>query len=54
LWQGQTDEGELGLSYDELDDYLIGGQASDNMREKIESMIAANSHKRLPPPVASF
>ncbi len=54
LWQGQTDEGELGLSYDELDDYLIAGQASDNMRERIKSMIAANSHKRLPPPVASF
>jgi len=54
LWQGQTDEGELGLNYDELDDYLIAGQASDNMRERIESMIAANSHKRLPPPVASF
>jgi len=54
LWQGQTDEGELGLSYDELDRYLITGEASNELRERIESMIATNSHKRLPPPVASF
>ncbi len=54
LWQGQTDEGELGLSYDELDRYLITGKASTELRGKIESMIAASDHKRLPPPVASF
>ena len=54
LWEGQTDEGELGLSYEELDCYLITGQASTELREKIESMIAASSHKRLPPPVAGF
>lgn len=54
LWQGQTDEGELGLSYDELDRYLVTGEASIGMRQKIESMIAASAHKRLPPPVASF
>ena len=54
LWQGQTDEGELGLSYDELDRYLITGEASNELRERIESMIATSNHKRLPPPVASF
>ena len=54
LWQGQTDEGELGLSYEELDRYLVTGKASDELREKIEAMIAAGSHKRLPPPVANF
>ena len=54
LWQGQTDEGELGLSYDELDRYLITGKASTELRGKMESMIAASDHKRLPPPVASF
>jgi len=54
LWQGQTDEGELGLSYDELDRYLITGKASTELRGKIESMIAASDHKRQPPPVASF
>ncbi len=54
LWQGQTDEGELGISYKELDHYLITGKASDELRGKIESMIAASNHKRLPPPVSSF
>jgi len=54
LWQGQTDEGELGLSYKELDHYLVTGDASNEVKGKIESMIAASDHKRLPPPVASF
>ena len=54
LWQGQTDEGELGLSYDELDRYLIAGEANNELRGRIESLIAASDHKRLPPPVASF
>jgi len=54
LWQGQTDEGELGLSYEELDQYLVTGQVSIGLRQKIEPMIAASAHKRLPPPVASF
>jgi len=53
LWEGQTDEGELGLSYEELDRYLLSGEASAELRAKIESMIAASDHKRLPPPVAS-
>ena len=54
LWEGQTDEGELGLSYKELDRYLVTGEASNALREKIESMISASNHKRLPPPVANF
>jgi len=54
LWQGQTDEGELGLSYEELDRYLVTGEASNELREKIESMIAASNHKRLPPPIANL
>ena len=54
LWEGQTDEGELGLSYEELDRYLVTGEASNELREKIESMIVASNHKRLPPPVANL
>ena len=54
LWQGQTDEGELGLSYEELDRYLVTGEAPTGLRQKIESMIAASAHKRLPPSVASL
>ena len=54
LWPGQTDEDELGLSYEELDRYLTSGVVSSAVRQKIESMITASSHKRQPPPVASF
>ncbi len=54
LWPGQTDEGELGLSYEELDRYLVTGKAPNALREKIESMIAASNHKRLPPSVANL
>ena len=52
LWLGQTDEAELGISYEDLDHYLVTGEASTELREKIESMIAASSHKRLPSPIA--
>ncbi len=54
LRPGQTDEGDLGFSYDELDRYLVSGQASDKVRGRIESMMAAGSHKRLPPTVPTF
>ena len=54
LCPGQTDEGELGLSYEELDHYLISGEASSELKQRVEFMIAAAKHKRLPPPVASF
>jgi len=54
LWEGQTDEGELGLSYEELDRYLVTGEASTELRKRIESMIAASAHKRQPPEVADF
>jgi len=54
LWEGQTDEEELGLSYADLDRYLVTGKANDELRRKIESMIAASNHKRRLPPVASF
>jgi NAD+ synthase len=54
LWQGQTDEAELGFTYEELDRYLVTGEVSDELEEKIKSMIAASDHKRLPPPAANF
>ena len=54
LWPGQTDEGELGFSYEELDRYLVTGQASGELRAKIEARIAASAHKRRLPPVASL
>ncbi len=52
LWEGQTDEDEMGFSYEALDRYLMNGDASDELKNKIEAMIAASSHKRDIPPVA--
>lgn len=54
LWEGQTDEEELGLSYEELDRYLVSGEAGKKLRSRIEAMMAAASHKRQPPPVAQY
>ena len=54
LWEGQTDEDEMGFSYDELDRYLLTGDVSDEIRRKIESMMAASTHKRSLPPIAVF
>jgi NAD+ synthase len=54
LWDGQTDEGEMGFSYEALDRYLLQGEAPEALREKIDAMIAASGHKRLLPPIAYF
>ena len=54
LWEGQTDEGELGFSYEDLDRYLVTCEASDELKGRIESMIVTSHHKRQPPPVARF
>ena len=54
LWAGQTDEGELGLSYEEIDRYLLTGQAASEVRAKIEARIAASAHKNQLPLVASL
>ena len=54
LWAGQTDEGEMGLRYEELDRYLTGGAADAALRQKIESKIQASRHKCQLPPIAEF
>ena len=54
LWQGQTDEADLGFSYEKLDSYLLTGRATDDIRIRIEAMMASCKHKRQPPPVPEF
>jgi NAD+ synthase len=51
LWDGQTDEAELGLTYDELDSYLITGKAEPKIKEKIDFKISRSTHKRCLPPI---
>lgn len=54
LWPGQTDEAELGLSYDDIDRYLLTGEADAEVRNKIEARMAACRHKRQPPALPDF
>jgi len=54
LWQGQTDEAEMGCSYNQLDRCLTGGEVTEEIRKKIEWMKAASRHKLNPPPVPDF
>jgi NAD+ synthase len=46
LWAGQTDESEMGLTYEELDSYLAAGIASEKVKSKIDDAIARSEHKR--------
>jgi NAD+ synthase len=65
LWEGQTDEGELGLPYSDLDRILVGlehllsaseiaeatGLAVERVRD-VEERVLRSRHKRRSPPVA--
>jgi NAD+ synthase len=54
LWAGQTDEQEMGLSYEVLDRYLLTGEAREEEKTRIETMIAASGHKRSLLPIPDF
>jgi NAD+ synthase len=53
LWMGQTDEGEMGFTYAELEDYLLRGPdaAAPATAMKIERLVRASEHKRRLPPM---
>lgn len=57
LWPGQTDEGEIGITYEELDRVLESMERGRAHRldaalvKKVEKMIEISKHKRAPPPV---
>ena len=57
LWPGQTDEGEMGITYRELDRVLAAIEAGDTSGiepatlEKVRGMIARSDHKRTMPPI---
>jgi NAD+ synthase len=54
LWEGQTDETEMGMSYEALDNFILTGEASDEVRKKVEAMMAKSAHKRSLPPMPGF
>jgi len=50
LVPGKKDEDALGISYDQLDDFLEGKQVSADVQHTILSIYAKTQHKRLPIP----
>lgn len=51
LFEGQTDEQEMGITYKAIDDYLLFGTATPENKEKIESAHKRTAHKRVMPTV---
>ena len=57
LWPGQTDEGEMGITYRELDRVLRAIAAGDtegiepDTLNKVQEMIRRSAHKRAMPPI---
>ncbi|MCL2362497.1 MAG: NAD(+) synthase [Defluviitaleaceae bacterium] len=51
LYEGQTDETEMGITYAALDNFLLTGQVSDHDAIIINRMHGASHHKRKPPVV---
>jgi NAD+ synthase len=50
LWEGQTDEKEMGLTYAALDAYVSGEPLDEKCRREIERRKKASEHKRTLPP----
>lgn len=46
LFEGQTDEQEMGVTYAQIDGYILNGQAELGLQEKLERVHAATAHKR--------
>lgn len=51
LWEGQTDEEEMGVTYDAIDDYISGKEVSEDDKLVIERMHRVTEHKRVMPPM---
>jgi len=54
LWSGQTDEMEMGITYDQLDTYITCGEGDEGICKQIEAMVKASAHKRKPAPIPPF
>lgn len=50
LWLGQTDEQEMGMTYEQLDDYILTGNADPSVRQTVERLESRSEHKRRSPP----
>lgn len=46
LWEGQTDEQEMGFSYEQLDRYILTGDTDAEAKKRIDYMHRISEHKR--------
>lgn len=51
LWDGQTDESELGFSYDYIDKFIYDEEIPNDIKNKIVLQIKLTEHKRNPLPM---
>ncbi|MCD7768627.1 MAG: NAD(+) synthase [Oscillospiraceae bacterium] len=48
LFEGQTDESEMGISYAKIDQYLLTGTATEEDKKILDRFHNASEHKRVP------
>jgi NAD+ synthase len=51
LFEGQTDETEMGIKYEDLDRFLLGGKVEKSVEQRIEHLHKISEHKRAPIPM---
>ncbi|SUB67300.1 Probable NH(3)-dependent NAD(+) synthetase [Peptoniphilus lacrimalis] len=52
LWKGQSDESEMGFTYEVLDSYIRGEKIpEEEIKKKIDGMHNRSNHKRMPVPM---
>jgi NAD+ synthase len=54
LWPGQTDEAEMGFTYEMLEQYLTQGASAvpESVAKRIEQLNRVSDHKRALPPIS--
>jgi len=51
LWEGQTDEDEMGITYEDLDRYILTGEGSIQATAVAGRLMRKSEHKRSMPPI---
>lgn len=54
LWVNQTDEAEMGISYQQLDGYILTGEAEPKVKARIDQLTALSAHKKRLPPIPNI
>ena len=51
LFEGQTDETEMGVTYKDLDRYILGGKVDEAVEKRIQHLHRISEHKRVATPM---